>query len=379
MIINGNKIKDNYVKASYIIRKNSSDKSIEVYADDTFVSFNFKDDFDPRSMDLKDTINLKDHINWDVSLEHIDTSYIFDISKDLIELTRLEDNKYTLKVSVTNPDMICSYPEGKSFDDLSIDVFFSFVYEDIKCMLTSCMDMYDDDEDGNKIPKHFGNKNHILDNIKKYVKKYDNFLFIASAESSFKITDYYANATFESFNLTLPFKNYNVLDSRTVKDIDTLISEADLIFLCGGHVPTQNEFFNKINLKEKIRHTHAFIIGSSAGSMNTAEVVYSPPELVEEASNPNFNRYYEGLGLTHINIFPHYDELQEEILDGKHVIKELVLPDSYNHDIYALNNGSYILITDNVYLYGEIYLFRDGIIKKINKDNESKVNKSWRV
>lgn len=36
----------------------------------------------------------------------------------------------------------------------------------LKCILTSYLDLYDKDENGNKIAKNFGNENYILDNIK---------------------------------------------------------------------------------------------------------------------------------------------------------------------------------------------------------------------
>ena len=42
----------------------------------------------------------------------------------------------------------------------------------MKFILTSYLDLCDKDENGNRIAKNFGNKNNILDNIKKYVKKY---------------------------------------------------------------------------------------------------------------------------------------------------------------------------------------------------------------
>ena len=239
-----------------------------------------------------------------------------------------------------------------------------------KCMLTSYLDLYDKDELGNKIPKNFGNKNSILDNIKKYVKKYDNFLFVASNEYESENTNIYAAATFESFNLTLPFKNYYILDFRTENIADELIKKADLIFLCGGHVPTQNKFFNNINLKDKLKKTDAFIIGGSAGAMNMADIVYSIPELEGESINPNFQLELEGLCLTNINILPHYDEYGEFILDKKKFIDEIVLPESYNHPVYAINNGSYILIDDKNYLYGEAYLIKNGEIKKINEENK---------
>ena len=111
--------------------------------------------------------------------------------------------------------------------------------------------------------------------------------------------------------------------------------------------------------------------------MNSAENVYSPPEYEEEVLDTNYNKYYQGLGLTHINIFPHYDEIKDEVIAGKNTVNDIVLPDSYNRDIYALNNGSFILIDDKTYLYGEIYLFRDGKIKKVCEDNKSTVQKLW--
>lgn len=240
----------------------------------------------------------------------------------------------------------------------------------MKCMLTSYLDTYDKDENGYRKAKNFGNDNNILNNIKKYVKKYDDFLFVASDEYNFESTDIYANVTFESFNLTLPFKNYNILDSRTKKIADELIKDADLIFLCGGHLPTQNKFFNRIDLKNKLKNTNAFIIGGSAGAMNMASTVYSIPELEGESIDPDFKRSLIGLGLTDINILPHYDVFKDVILDNKKFIEEIVLPDTYERIVYALNNGSYIIVDDKKYLYGEAYLLKGGIVNKINNENE---------
>lgn len=239
----------------------------------------------------------------------------------------------------------------------------------MKCILTSYLDLYDKDENGNKIAKNFGNENYILDNIKKHVKKFDNFLFVASNEFNNDETDIYADVTFKSFDLTLPFNNYYILDSRTEDIIDFLLDRADLIFLCGGHLPTQNQFFNTIKLREKINNTKAFIIGGSAGAMNMADSVYCIPELEGESLDPNFNRTLKGLGLTNINILPHYDEFNNYILDGKRFIEDIVLPDTNTRTVYGINNGSYILIDDNNYLYGEAYLLNKGKIEKINENN----------
>lgn len=187
----------------------------------------------------------------------------------------------------------------------------------MKCILCSRLDLYDKDEFENKNPKNFGNKNRILDNIKKHTKKHDNFLFVTNNEFDSEATDVYANGTFKSFEMTLPFKNYRILDSRTLGEIDTLISDADFIFFCGGHLPTQNKFFNDINLREKIKNTEALIIGASAGAMNMADIVYSIPEIEGESNDPDFKRELKGLGLTDINVLPHYDKFVGHTLDGK--------------------------------------------------------------
>ena len=74
-------------------------------------------------------IDLIKHIFWDITLKTNDTYYLFDITKDKVYLTRLEDNKFRLEVNIDNPDMIYC-PKNESFKNLTIDVEFSFVYED---------------------------------------------------------------------------------------------------------------------------------------------------------------------------------------------------------------------------------------------------------
>ena len=164
-----------------------------------------------------------------------------------------------------------------------------------------------------------------------------------------------------------------MLDCRTESNAKSLIKEADLIFLCGGHLPTQNNFFNNINLKEFIKNTNGLIIGGSAGAMNMAEDVLCLPELEGESLDPSFPKNLNGLGLTEINILPHYDDFKDFVLDKKDYIKDIVLPRSYENKIYALNNNSYILFDEKYYVYGEAYLIYNGKVNKINGDGEVKV------
>lgn len=240
--------------------------------------------------------------------------------------------------------------------------------------LTSSINTNIEDEDGNKIPIKFENKNHILDNFKTYINKYDNFLYIASDPNDYVRTDLYSSVVFKSFDLTLPFNHYNVLDNRSVKDARKLVLDADFIYLAGGHVPTQNKFFNDINLKGLLKENNDVVIcGVSAGSMNASSVVYSPPEEEGEAINKNYKRYLKGLGLINISINPHYQNDEIIMLDNLDVKKDILLPDSKKRLFFAYPDGTYILRVNNmVMLYGLSYLFKDGKCYKFNDDNEVK-------
>ena len=238
-------------------------------------------------------------------------------------------------------------------------------------ILTSCLDLYSRDENRNRIPHPITNDNGIVDILREKIQKFDNFLFVASVEDNPQATDIYANVTFESFKLTLPFKNYDILDIRTEFKAKELIENADFIFLCGGHVPTQNKFFHNIKLKELIKNTNAVVCGCSAGSMNCAGVVYCPPELDGESLDKNFVRYLKGLDLTNLNIMPHYDTRKDDILDGKKYFEEIVLPDSFKTKMLVLNDGSFVVQgNETQLLYGESYVFENGQVSKICEDNE---------
>lgn len=235
--------------------------------------------------------------------------------------------------------------------------------------LTSNLETHYKDEQGNRIAQPIANKNKILDNLKKYINKYDNFLFVCSDETNHEITDMHANVTFESLNMIIPFKNYTVLDGRNKKQAKKLIENADFILLCGGHVPTQNKFFEKIKLKKLLKDTDAVICGVSAGSMNSADIVYAQPELEGEVLDCKYKRYLNGLGLTKVNIIPHFTNIIGNKVDGITNF-ELTIEDSYVRPIIAYSDGSYILISENkTWLYGKAYIVNKGQINEIN-DND---------
>ena len=118
----------------------------------------------------------------------------------------------------------------------------------------------------------------------------------------------------------------DVCDRRDMKAADRLCCYG-LLILAGGHVPTQNAFSGD-QTSGKIRRYAGVVLGISAGTMNCAEIVYAQPEEPGEAVNPYYVRYMQGLGLTHVNVLPHFQNVKGARLDGLRVLEDISLPDS---------------------------------------------------
>ena len=145
----------------------------------------------------------------------------------------------------------------------------------------------------------------------------------------------------------------------------------DVILLGGGHVPTQNAFFRRVGLREKLAGHRGVLIGVSAGTMNAAERVYAQPELPGEAADPHYVRWLPGLGLTGLNILPHYQMTRDNWLDGRRLYEDITYPDSAGHPFLALPDGSYVLAEHGLAtLYGEGYLLSDGVLRQLCQENE---------
>lgn len=218
---------------------------------------------------------------------------------------------------------------------------------------------------GKRIACEMNNDNNMV-SILKDICTNENILLVASNPYDYKNNDVMKEIVEDSFNMSNVLHNSIIfLDNRNVLEIDKLINNSKIIILMGGHLPTQNKWFNQINLKEKLLNYDGTIIGQSAGSMNMADNVYSCPEYVDDLELP---RYLNGLGLTTINIFPHYDKFKDVILGEYKMIDDIVLKDSFNNCIYGLNDGSFIKIDDDVKIYGECFLIKDGNITKIGAE-----------
>ena len=169
----------------------------------------------------------------------------------------------------------------------------------------------------------------------------------------------------------LPILHIDKCDDRNPGAVEAL-EDIDVLILAGGHVPTQNKFMHQLRLRERLKDYHGIVVAWSAGSMNCADTVYAGPELEGEAIDPLYERWISGLGLTDINIFPHFQSLKDEYLDGFRLIEDITYADSVGHEIIALNDGSYIMLENGkATLHGEAYMIKDRRQWKICSDGET--------
>lgn len=230
--------------------------------------------------------------------------------------------------------------------------------------------------DGKRVPSVLLTDNGLLDKLKEVWINNAKVMIICASPNDYEKNDSVCGCLKEAFPMSgLNISYIDKCDDRNEELIEKL-EEMDVVLLAGGHVPTQNEFMKKLKLRERLMNFNGLIIAWSAGSMNCATNVYASPELEGEATDPCYKRWITGLGITEINIYPHYQLLKNEYLDGLRVMEDITYADSFKHEILAMNDGSYILIADGTeVLFGEAYLIKDGCKEQICKNGESVVLK----
>lgn len=218
----------------------------------------------------------------------------------------------------------------------------------------------------------FSNQNHFLDRLRLSLINCKKLLLITSDPENVEFTQGFFDAvyyTMEHSEIKIP--EYNILDGRNMVAADKLVLESDCIVLAGGHVPTQNRFFKAIGLRDLLKDYSGVILGISAGSMNSADVVYAQPEEEGEGIDPEFTKFLSGINLTKRMILPHYQDTKDGILDGKRLFEDITYPDSLGREFYALPDGSYLYIRDEKEIIcGEAYLIKEGHCEKICSGNE---------
>ncbi|MBR5961401.1 MAG: Type 1 glutamine amidotransferase-like domain-containing protein [Clostridia bacterium] len=227
-------------------------------------------------------------------------------------------------------------------------------------------------ENGKRIPAMLMEDNGLLEKLRSLWPDSARVLMICADPADYVKNDTVLSCFTQAFPMSgLDYASLEMCDDRNMESAADL-SRKDVIILTGGHVPTQNRFFREISLKEKLNGYTGLVIAWSAGSMNCADPVYAGPELPGEAVDPAFQRWIPGLGLTKTNIFPHFNALKDDVLDGMRLIEDITFADSKAHEIIAINDGSYITIDQNgEMLYGEAYSIKNGVMKQICRNGES--------
>ena len=220
----------------------------------------------------------------------------------------------------------------------------------------------------------FNPANGMVDSLKQFWKADAACLLISAFPDEYEVNDR-MRADYERIvkETGLSASCMDICDLRNGKDKANDLQKYDFVILGGGHVPTENAFFRSIDLPERISGFEGIVMGISAGTMNCARTVYAQPEMPGEASDPGYERFIPGLGLTEYNILPHYNAVKNDIIDGMRLIEDIAFGDSFGHTFYALTDGSYILQTeDRAEIRGESYMIRDGAIRQIRKDGDVK-------
>ena len=220
--------------------------------------------------------------------------------------------------------------------------------------------------------KGFTPAHGMVEELRKYWREDSKCLLISAFPEEYAVNDR-MRGDFERIlrETGLSVSGMELCDLRNGEDTAAELARYDMIFLGGGHVPTENAFFREIGLFEAFNGWDGIVMGISAGSMNCAEVVYAQPEMPGEATDPLYQRFIPGLGLTDCNILPHYQAVKDDYVDGLRLFEDITFSDSYGHRFYAIPDGSYLLETPGrKEIRGEAYLISDGEIRKICNEGE---------
>ena len=214
-------------------------------------------------------------------------------------------------------------------------------------------------------------ENGFTDRLFACLPKHPRCLFICSSPDDYGFTDRVSAEMAAAFREAgMNFSRLMKLDRRNQSEAQLLIWQSDFIILSGGHVPTQNAFFQQIGLRELLKNYQGVVLGISAGTMNAAGRVYAQPEERGE-SVPEFRRFLPGLGITQINVLPHYQQVKDDMLDGKRLFEDVTYADSFGECFFVFVDGTYLLVKNGkTTLYGEAYCLRDGKMTQISKSGD---------
>ena len=215
------------------------------------------------------------------------------------------------------------------------------------------------------------NQNGFVDCIRDCLPENCRLLYISATPDRRDLNCRFGADVFSAFSdMGMYFSSYRVLDAHNADQAAQLVADSDFLVLAGGHLPTQNDFFQQIDLRGLLEDFDGVVMGISAGSMNSADVVYVQPEEPGESA-PEFERFRPGLNLTDIQILPHYQKVKDYYLDGQRLFEDITYADSMGNTFFAIPDGSYIVVdSEGAALFGEGYCLQDGVMEQIAEDGD---------
>lgn len=218
-------------------------------------------------------------------------------------------------------------------------------------------------------------KNGFVESLKQVWKPDMRGLIICASPESYEQNDEMRTFFLDAFDHSgVPVAELDLWDYRYANEAleAGCLEEYDVILLGGGHVPTQNAYFQQLHLRERMQEFDGVVVGISAGTMNSADVVYAQPELPGESLDPEYQRWLSGLGLTRLMVLPHVQMVRDSYLDDRRLFEDITFGDSYGNRFITLPDGSYIRIADGESrVYGMAWQIADGQMEQICGDGES--------
>lgn len=224
----------------------------------------------------------------------------------------------------------------------------------MKIILASSFNNIAKDENGKKYAVAIPDDNLFLTNLRKNTSKFDSIVMVASDPVDFETTDFYTNLLFQSLKLSgLDFKTETIFDNRNKDQADEIFANADLIFLAGGRVDVQNEFFKNVEMEKLLQSSAGLIVGGSAGAMNLCETVLSFPHFIK------------GLGFYDQLIVPHFDGVNKSYeRDNKDEYDNLMAL-SANRELIGIDENSYLLLVGkDIKPFGNVFRIKNGVCQR---------------
>lgn len=215
-------------------------------------------------------------------------------------------------------------------------------------------------------------RNGFIDLLKNVWKHPARCLMIAAFPDAYdrndEMTWFYSEAV---KNAGLSWSCFDLWDDRLSVLSREELHRYDVIFLAGGHIATEWNWFETIGLKEKLQGYDGIVLGTSAGSMNMAAEVYGWPEEPGESCDPNHKLFFAGLGLAQTVVLPHYQKIKDNWLDGRRLMEDITCSHSFGKKFYAIPDGSFVWVQDGrELLYGEAHLVSEGEISSFSWKNQ---------